>query len=635
MARVSEEVIQQILSATDIVDLIGSYFPLKRAGKDYRALCPFHNEKTPSFYVIPNKQSYHCFGCSAGGTALRFVMDYENVDFRMALKKLADRAGLAIPEDAPENPEQERQRRKRSHLLHVLGEAARFYHNLLKDDPLGEEARSYLAGRGTSLETAEQWSLGYAPEKLPPLVSWAKSHGFTARDLIDCGLASLRDEHIPKKGIYPRFRRRLMFPIHNDYGDVVAFSGRLLDPEAKAAKYINTAETGLFHKGDILYGLHRAKRPILKRGSALVCEGQMDLIALAAAGFEHAVAPLGTALTPQHARHLKRHTQVVYLCYDGDAAGLKATDRAFFALAGGDLDVRVALLPDGEDPDSLLQKHGPQAIEDLLSRAVPYLDHFFTRHAREMSTGSLAEKANVARMAAAVVAAYHDPLLMDNALRETATRLSMDPEMLRREARQAARQRDRQASRERSMTARSQANAEPDPAPAPMVNAPLAAVVRTLTHLALISPDVRQFLRARTREDWESLPGADLLGTVLASDTYPPEGDDATARAGVNAFLASFPPEQEKILHRAIDARRPPNPMKGVRECLARLDREKTQNALRKIRDRMRQPGLSIEEVVRLQKENLDLTRAMENQSVQADPPPTSPPAPPESSDPF
>lgn len=616
MPRIPEEVVQQVLDATDITDLVGQYFPLSRAGKDYRALCPFHDEKTPSFYVIPDKQIYHCFGCGAGGSALRFLMEYENADFRTALEKLAARANITLPEDAPEDPAAERQRRRRSHLLHVLTEASRFYQGLLEKSGEGGEARDYLADRKVDAATAADWQLGYAPEQMKPLADWAKDRGFTARDLVEAGLASLRDENNPRQGIYPRFRRRLMFPIHNDYGDVIAFSGRLLDPEAKAAKYINCPETSLFHKGDVLYGLHRAKRPILKRSSALVCEGQMDLISLAGAGFDHAVAPLGTALTPRHARLLQRHTKVVHLCYDGDAAGLKAVDRAFAVLAAADVDVRVALLPEGEDPDSIIRAGGPGAMEAVLAGSAPWFDLFLKRHRAELEEGSLADRTEVARRAAGAVACFHDPLLRDSALRQAATRLGLEQEMFRREVRAAAQRRQRTG--ENKMI-----TATEDPAVVPERNShPLAGSVEILCLLALRSSSVRSSLQARDAVLWQDIPWGETLNTILASSLWRDLGDEDDAEVGKvqNTLLATFPKEIEHHLRRLLRNHPHGDSVRGAQECLARLESQTERDHNRAIYAKLRTPGPLTEETLnalRMQQRKLDLKRRMENQSME------------------
>lgn len=593
MIRYSEETIQQVLAATNIVDMIGTYFPLKRAGKDYRANCPFHNEKTPSFYVIPNKQTYYCFGCGAGGTALRFVMEYENVDFRAALKKLADRAGITLPEEGETDPEAERLRKRRGKLLTVLGEAARFFHDALLASDAAMVARDYLKGRGFTRETAVDWQLGYAPDTLAPLADWAKGKGFTARDLIDTGLASLKDENNPRAGLYPRFRHRLMFPIHNDYGDVIAFSGRVLDPESKLAKYLNSPETTVFHKGSTLYGLHRAKRAILKAGTAIVCEGQMDLIALAASGFSHAIAPLGTALTREHARLLKRHTEVVTLCYDADAAGMKAADRAFAELAPAGLVVKVAELPPGEDPDSLLRKEGADALKARLDAATPYVDFFFARRSAALNNGDLAARTAVAREAATVVARFSDPIARENVLRQTAIRLSLDTELFRQEVRREV---NRLQAEENRPAYGSDSTDAPPVMAEPPASTPQSRAMETLVHLALTDTKARAIIAGPEGEYARSLPSAALLRDVLAANPDPANP------SSTNSFLASRPADEEGRLQAMLARPSPADAIKAARDCLAKLAEIHRRETNRHIRtSQLENRNLSREEILQIQ----------------------------------
>lgn len=629
MNRYSEETIQKVLTATNIVDLIGTYFPLKRAGKDYRANCPFHHEKTPSFYVIPNKQTFYCFGCGAGGTALRFVMDYENVDFRNALKKLADRAGILLPEEEAPDPEAERQRRRRGKLLSVLAEAARWFHDQLLKSQAAAVARDYLNSRGFNRETAVDWQLGYAPADLAPLVAWAKEKKFTGRDLVDCGLAAPKDEHNPQAGLYPRFRHRLMFPIHNDYGDVIAFSGRILDPGSKLAKYVNSPETSVFHKGATLYGLHRAKRPILKAGTAIVCEGQMDLIALAAAGFTHAVAPLGTALTRDHARLLKRHTEVATLCYDADAAGLKAADRAFAELAPAGLTVKVAELPAGEDPDSLLRKEGADALRGRLEAATPYVDFFFARRKETLQSGDLAARTAVARDAAAVVARFSDPIARESVLRQAAVRLSLEADLFRREVRRELNRLSQEQSRE------SENNASPSEPPSPVIEmTPELKAIHMLVQLALSDEKARALLSGPDGAPAREHPGAELLRAALAAPICP--ADPAT----INTFLATRPPAEEKQLQAILSQPLPADGAQATRLCLASLAKFAAREEKRRLRAASQMdPSLDITQILeiqaRLQQQVLDRRRGVQHDAkpVASDPMPEA--VPPEESDPI
>src|ERR1051325_6569143 len=372
MGTIPSETIEQIAAANDIVEVIGAYFPLKRAGSNFKALCPFHQEKTPSFMVNPSRQTFHCFGCGAGGSAFRFVMDYEHLDFPAAVRKLASRVGITIVEERGAGDEG-RQYQTRRKLLKLHSEATEwFHHNLIKKE-IGEPARKYLKERGITAEIAKNWQLGYAPDEWDAFGSWARGQGYEVRDLLASGLIKTKADDeastLNPRNSYDRFRARIIFPICNDVGEVIAFSGRLLKEEEGAAKYLNSPETQLFRKGNVLFGLHRSKRALIETNCAIVCEGQLDLISLFEAGITNVVAPQGTAFTETQSRTLKRFVDEVVLCFDADAAGQKAAERSLEALLQNDLIVRVAEIPAGEDPDSLIRHHGREEFETRLAAA--------------------------------------------------------------------------------------------------------------------------------------------------------------------------------------------------------------------------------------------------------------------------
>src|SRR4029077_16170032 len=377
MGTIPSDTIERIAAANDIVEVIGSYFPLKRAGATFKALCPFHQEKTPSFMVSPSRQTFHCFGCGAGGSVFRFVMDYEHTDFPSAVRKLAARVGITVVEKRGPADDDRRYEARRA-LLKLHADAAEWFHeNLLKRD-VGEPARKYLNQRGITTEIAKNWQLGYAPDEWDAFGSWARAHGYQMRDLITSGLAKTRDDAetapVESSRAYDRFRGRIMFPICNDVGEVIAFSGRLLNEAEGAAKYLNSPETPLFRKGSVLFGLHKSKRALIEANCAVVCEGQLDLISLFETGITNVVAPQGTAFTENQARVLKRFVNDVVLCFDADSAGRKAAERSIDALLQNDLIVRVAEMPAGEDPDSLVRREGKDAFEKRLSGARDFFD---------------------------------------------------------------------------------------------------------------------------------------------------------------------------------------------------------------------------------------------------------------------
>ncbi|MFL2435574.1 MAG: DNA primase, partial [Verrucomicrobiales bacterium] len=306
---IPEETIQQILGSTDIIELIEGYFPLQKKGQDYWACCPFHSEKTPSFKVSSSRQGYYCFGCQAKGNAIGFVMEYESLDFPSAVRRLADRAGIVIKEDEYDQKTTKENLLKKK-IIHINQTASLWFHEYLLKSNSSEAsiARKYLKERKIDIQIAKNWTIGLAPENGNIFQTWCKSQGFNNEQLVASGLMSYRDQEDFSKGVYSRFRNRIMFPLHNDYGDTIAFSGRVFSPQNKLAKYVNSPETLAFKKSNVFFGLNKSKRSIAKKESVIICEGQLDLIRCFENGIENVVAPLGTALTDKHVNLLKRFT---------------------------------------------------------------------------------------------------------------------------------------------------------------------------------------------------------------------------------------------------------------------------------------------------------------------------------------
>ena len=319
----SPATLEQIRAASDIVDVIGSYLPLKRAGGNFVALCPFHKEKTPSFNVNPHKQIFHCFGCHKGGDVFTFVQEYESITFVEAVRRLAERA--KIPLEFERNPAQQKSRFVKESLLQIHEQVTQRWQAALANDAAGQVARDYLKKRGVSDEAAKLFRLGFAHEAWDETVNWAKNKGYELSLVEQAGLILRKEggDHF-----YDRFRGRLIFPICDEQGRVIGFSGRVLTGDEKTAKYVNSPETPIFTKGRVFFGLDKSKRALLDAGYAVVCEGQLDLIACYMAGVHNIVAPQGTALTADHARILKRYVDEVVLCFDSDTAGRNAAIRA-------------------------------------------------------------------------------------------------------------------------------------------------------------------------------------------------------------------------------------------------------------------------------------------------------------------
>ncbi|MEK6771534.1 MAG: DNA primase, partial [Pseudomonadota bacterium] len=348
--RIPREFIDELLNRVDIVEVIDARVPLKKAGKDYKACCPFHDEKTPSFTVSQTKQFYHCFGCGKNGSAIGFLMDYENLSFPEAVTDLAQRVGLTVPTEASGTAAPD----SGSHaLLDLLNEAGRFYRNQLRSHPSAGKAIDYLKGRGLSGEITQSFGIGYAPEGWDNLTKVLGKDDPTRDQLVAAGLAAKKEGG----GYYDRFRNRVIFPIHDHRGRIVGFGGRVMDPKDEP-KYLNSPETALFHKGRELYGLFRARDAIKKSGRVLVVEGYMDVVALAQHGIDYAVATLGTAATRDHLDRLYRHAPEVVFCFDGDRAGREAAWRALettLPLLHEGRQASFLFLPEGEDPDTLVR----------------------------------------------------------------------------------------------------------------------------------------------------------------------------------------------------------------------------------------------------------------------------------------
>ncbi len=404
---IPEQFIDELVARSEISDVVSSYVSLKKKGANLWGLCPFHSEKTPSFSVSQEKQIYHCFGCGKGGGVISFLMEIENLPFLDAVRLLAQRAGMEVP-DASADDES---RKKRARALAANRDAARFYHEYLKS-PGGARVRDYIAQRQITPRTATRFGLGAAPDQWDGLIRALSEQGYTKLELIEAGLAVAGKNG----GVYDKFRSRLMLPVIDVRGEVTGFTSRIL-PGEEGAKYLNTPETAVFKKGRLIYALNFAKST--KRPNLVLVEGNIDVITLHQAGFDNVVATMGTALTEEHARILARYTRELVLCYDNDPAGKKSTDRVLGILRNADLNVRVLQLPNAydaagnplkQDPDDFVKKFGPAAFEKCLSGSAGQndykLDTLQQRHDLSDEEGRLA----FLREAVETVASLRSPI---------------------------------------------------------------------------------------------------------------------------------------------------------------------------------------------------------------------------------
>ncbi len=401
--RIPDEVIMEIKYKNPIEEVISPYVNLKRAGRNLNGLCPFHNEKTPSFTVYGDTGSFYCFGCGAGGDAVAFIRKIENLDYVEALKKLADRAGVTIPEGDFDDSYM----KLKARIFEINRETARFFHSQLFL-PEGKWALDYLTGRGLTIQTIKHFGLGVAPNQWDALLKHLKALGFTQNEMEQANVITKGKSG----GYYDRFRNRAMFPIIELSGRVVGFSGRRHpDDDNKGGKYINTSDTPVYKKSKTLFGFNFAKAFAAKR--LIVVEGNMDVVSLHQAGFENTIGTLGTAFTPEQARMIARYTSEIVLCFDSDSAGQKATSRAMEVLSQSGLKVKVISVPEGKDPDEFIKTHGKERFEAILEGAVSEIEFKLYKAAEGLDTETSDGKAQFLNRAAEELSTVNDELAVD------------------------------------------------------------------------------------------------------------------------------------------------------------------------------------------------------------------------------
>lgn len=571
MPLFSDSFIERVRAASDVVDVIGASLPLKRAGANFVTLCPFHKEKSPSFNVNPGKQIFHCFGCHKGGNVFRFVMDYENITFPEAVQRLAERAH--IPLEFEDNPAAQQVRGLKDSLLKLHEAICLRWQNCLASEAAGQVARDYLAKRGVSPEAVKEFRLGAAPEAWDDTVNWAKSKGFPL-DLCEQAGLVVKKEDTGRQ--YDRFRGRLMFPICDEQGRVIAFSGRVLQGDEKTAKYVNSPETPIFTKGRVLYALDKAKRAILDVGHAVVCEGQLDTIACHSAGLKHVVAPQGTALTPDHARIIKRYVDEVVLCFDGDKAGRNASIRSFDGLLGSGLAVRVASVPAPDDPDSYIKAHGAETFRGILNRAEGYFDFLLKHLSLENDTATDRGRMAIVRAMGEAVNKTGNAVLLDTYAQKTAQRLSVNVDSVRTEFRKARLNAAPPPESADEPPLESLDEAEPLPRP------PVAEL--WLLKLLLHAPEHSQFVAERLDPHWVTHPTVQRIAAVHFS-----------LGADVSGLLSHFEGDdfaRSLITESASEQRAIPEPEKQLADVVLRLRNAAFDAALARLNAKLSDPSL-------------------------------------------
>ncbi|MCB9758138.1 MAG: DNA primase [Candidatus Omnitrophica bacterium] len=425
MGLIPQEVISQILDRASIVDVIAEYIPLKQAGRNFKAPCPFHHEKTPSFVVNPDKQIFHCFGCGVGGNVVTFIMKQERMDFPEVLRILAQKTGVAIPvSDIRNNQANE----IRQQILSVNELSVKYYHQALLSDKseIAKTAREYLKNRGLGLESVVKFQLGLALEQWDGLLKFLRSQNFSASFLEKAGLVIAKNQN---DGYYDRFRERVVFPIFNARAEVVAFGARSLD-QNNPAKYINSPETPLYTKGKYLYGLNWAKDAIGRQDAVIVVEGYMDFITPYVAGVENIVASLGTALTVEQIRLMRRYTKNVVMLFDADPAGQAAMLRSLDLLVQEGMSVKVAALSPGEDPDSFVRKFGAPAFLQCVTQAQSLFDFKIKVLLKKYSSGRIEDNAKIAGEMLTTIVKFDNAIVQAEYVKRLAQVLMIEPEAL-------------------------------------------------------------------------------------------------------------------------------------------------------------------------------------------------------------
>ncbi|MFH1692323.1 MAG: DNA primase [Candidatus Omnitrophota bacterium] len=419
----SESVINEILDRSNIVDLISSYLPLKRVGRSYKAPCPFHPEKTPSFIVSLEKQIFHCFGCGIGGNAITFIMQYEKMNFREALEVLAQRSGIPLP--APEMTSQQKSKEDYKKNIYTICEhACHFFHKNLFNTQEANNARLYLNNRGISKKTAQDFKLGFAMPDWSALIDHLKTKGIQLSMIEKTGLSISKESG----GFYDRFRNRIMFPITDIKDQIIGFGGRVLDQTLP--KYVNSPETQIYSKGKNLFGLHVAKEHIRKADCAIVVEGYLDMIIPFDAGIKNIIASLGTALTIDQIRLIKRYTNNITMLYDADLAGQIATLRTFELFLEEDMNATIASLPKGHDPDSFLRQFGKEEFLKLIENAQSIFDYKLQYLCEKHNPGTSVGKKEIILDILPMIKKFHSHTLRSEYIRKTSQKLDVDEKAL-------------------------------------------------------------------------------------------------------------------------------------------------------------------------------------------------------------
>ena len=617
MPYIPEEVIDQIALRADLVEIVLGYVPnLKQAGSRWKGCCPFHQEKTPSFIVNPDSNTYHCFGCGVGGNVFKFVMAIENLDFPGAVQFLARKYNVLIPEPEPyrgggKNAAAEKSDynlRERLYLLHE--KLAAWYAAWLKNNP-DSKAAAYFRSRKIDPLFAQRFQIGAAPDSWDAALQWARQNGFTLEELQAAHLVS--ESKNPAGKFFDFFRNRLIFPIWNEQGRVVGFSARQIEKEQGGGKYVNSVESPIFKKGRILYGLNFARPEIPKKGSVILCEGQMDVIAMHSAGCTNAVAPQGTAFGEDQAAVLRRYTDTVLLATDSDSAGMKAVLKDASILLPRGFHLKVVSFPGGKDPDELLHNSGPEAVCRAVEDAADFFDFLFRHEAAQYDPGSPDGKVRIAGALLQYIRLLDNEVARDSYLNWLSGRLGVSPENLKIELKKTDGRQARQIARPESPAGNSETGApSAGPLPLSMTDPKLKVVLRELLRTLLHNRAcVEKASRELLPDDLDEGPVPRAIAVIVQA--YLNENWDHGA-AEITRELASCPLDCSEVftlLTEEVKAQVSDEiPLRIVGDCLSSIRKIRLQRQITEIRLELNQlpPG---EERTEKLKEFMELTREL------------------------
>jgi len=591
LGRIPEHVVEEVRQRADLVEVVGRQVNLKKSGSRYWGLCPFHTEKTPSFQVHADKQMFHCFGCGVGGDVFAFRMRHDSVEFTDAVRSLAREFGVAIPEAAGSESA------KVSPLYEMNERALEYFRQTLRGRE-GAAARSYLEKRGVPPDLVERFQLGLALPRWDGFLSQIQGKSGAVAIAERAGLLAPRQTG---DGHYDRFRGRVVFPIHDPSGRIVGFGGRSLGDDTP--KYLNTPETPIFRKGRVFFGLPLALDAIRARARVILVEGYFDVVALKRAGFDECIAPCGTAMTPDHARRLRRYVREVVLLFDGDEAGQQAAQRALPLLSAEGLRVRASFLPAGEDPDTLLASQGEEALRTCVEAAVPLIQHLIEEKLTKPEASAW-EAMDAARELAPILAVVTDPIEQATYVREIARRLELPLHSIELALKRGA-----------PRSPQTPPAAAPQLLPAAIVIDPL---VRTLLGAVLSQPGLLELVSDFPDEAWPTGPAGALLSTVFA--TLEEHGDQTVARL-LSPVADQLSPELKRSLAEIAAEADPASPSeaeRAVRDCVVRLKLRVLDRETRDLTIRLRSCTDSAEQEVLLERKQQILARMTEARS-QAD----------------